>query len=142
MGITMYCAGHRAYDLGYGGFMRLRVTVSRLCKKDIAKLYEFQAQHASWFSDDERWAECDNVFKKLCSKYKKKKYANALLFLYVPDTDARLSYKVANDLLKIIGNYDDHEIYGYAGQEDPFMFKDFKAILRYAAENKKKWGWE
>ena len=37
---------------------------------------------------------------------------------------------------KVIGDYDDSIIYGYAGRNNPAKFKDFKEILQDCVDNK------
>ena len=57
-------------------------------------------------------------------------------FLYQSDCDGKIRYGTCKEILKVIGNYDDSIIYGYAGREKPAKFKDFKEILQDCVDNK------
>ena len=141
MGICIY-SKHKSNNLGYGGFYQLRKTIASLCPEEIRKHYMRLADgYYSVAAEDPGFVEYDKETEKLYVKYKAK-YGKVIDFLYAPDTDAVLTYGTAKDLLRIIGEYDDDIIYGYAGWGDKAMrFRDFKEILQDACENKAKWGW-
>lgn len=56
--------------------------------------------------------------------------------------EAKLPYGVAKEVLKVIGDYDDNIIYGYAARPDAARFRDFKAILQDCVETKSMLAWD
>lgn len=141
MGLEIYSA-NKSHSLPYSGFWRLRKAIASLCPKDMNDHYcEFADNFRDIIGDEEWLAAYNAETESLYQKYKKQ-YGKVFDFLYAPDCDARLTYGAAKQLLKVIGDYDDDHIYGYAGWGDKAMrFKDFVEILEDAVESKKKWGW-
>lgn len=140
MGVTIKSLNCRI-DLGYGGFLRLRKTVAELCCEEIKNHYFYLLDNRGQLSKEEL-DEYVKKTEKIYNKYKKT-HGKVMKFLYAPDTDAELPYGVAKQLLSIIGNYDNKEIYGYAGWGDEAArFKDFKEILQDCADNKCKLYWD
>lgn len=53
-----------------------------------------------------------------------------------------MTYGCAKQLLKVIGDYDNGKVYGYAGRgEHAARFSDFKAVLEDATETKRGFWW-
>ena len=142
MGICIF-SKNVSNDLGYGGFQRLRKTIAGLCPSEIANHYNYLLDNLIHLSLHKNESDAyDARTDVLYNKYRKKGYGKVIDFLYSPDTDATLTYGTAKQLLKVIGDYDDNIIYGYAGWGDDAMrFHHFKEILKDAAETKTKWGW-
>lgn len=143
MGITIR-SKNKSIDMGCGGFLRLRRTVSELCPEEISKHYaELINNYIHFQYDTEACKKYDEKTEELYQKYRKKGLGKVFDFLYAQDTDARMTYGTAKQLLKAIGDYDNDQIYGYAGWGDQAArFKDFKEILRDATETKTAWGWD
>ena len=142
MGITIYST-NVSNDLGAFGFQNLRRTVSKLVPcKEIKEHYEYLLDHLDdIFLHKEKAREYDKKLGDLFEKHGKK-YRKVMNFLWASDVEAEFGYGTAKKLLEIIGDYDDKTVYGYAGWGDKAMkFKDFKAILKDAAESKRNWGW-
>lgn len=141
MGVTIYST-NCSNDLGSGGFLRLRKTIASLCPDDIKEHYLRLTDHEREIQiKDPDFTEYDAKTAELYLKHKTA-YGKVIKFLWASDVEARFSYGVAKQLLKLIGSYDDNAVYGYAGWGDKAMrFKDFKAILKDAAETKTYWGW-
>ena len=139
MGITIY-SRNISHDLGAGGFFRLRKTIAMLCPDEIRDHYMRLADGYYDLMHD-GFEEYDKETEQIYQKYRKA-YGKVIDFLYAPDTGARLSYGTAGQLLKLIGDYDNDVIYGYAGWGDRAMrFHHFKEILQDAYATKTRWGW-
>ena len=142
MGISIY-SKNKSIDLGCSGFQRLRRTISERCPKDIMEHYALLLDDLYYLTYHPKDAEqYDARTEKLYEKYKGTPYRKIINFLYAPDTDAKFGYGTAKSLLKVIGNYDDEIVYGYAGWgKDAARFKNFKELLNDAYETKRDWGW-
>ena len=57
-------------------------------------------------------------------------------FLYEPDCDGSVSYGTCKQILKVVRDYDDSSLYGYAGRPDCAKFVDFKLIVGDCVKNK------
>lgn len=137
MGLTIKCKKTgREMDVSYFGFNRLRTKVAELVSPEIGKHYQ----------------ELDGIFRMNSSEKEKalKSYDNETErlienkmfpikiadFLYQSDCDGKIRYGACKEILKVIGDYDDRIIYGYAGRENPAKFKNFKEILQDCVDNK------
>ena len=143
MGVTISCKKTgRSIDMGYVGFLQLRNKVADLAGvgdhyrqiEEIDRIFFMQSKAKS-----EAFKEHDRKTNQMI--------ANGILnekvarFLWSPDSDAKLPYGVAKEVLKVIGEYNDDIIYGYAGRPDRAMFKDFKAILQDCVDTKSSLLW-
>ena len=130
-------------NMGYGGFMRLRRTIANLCPDEIKDQYNYMVDnytHLLYHADELK--AFDEKTEKIYEK-NKTKYGKVMDFLWAPDTDAKLSYGTAKQLLKIIGDFDDGKIYGYAGWgKDAARFSDFKNLLKDCVETKSSLKWD
>ena len=127
--------------MGYGGFLRLRRTIASLCPEDIYQHYDKLVNHENDIWESGGWTIYDTKTEELLHKYRQK-YGKVIMFLYAEDAGAKMTYGTAQQLLKIIGDYDNSQIYGYVGwKKDAARFSDFKELLQDAAESKKYWGW-
>lgn len=142
MGITIY-SKNLSYNLGPGGFCRLRKTIAGLCPDEIRDHYVQLADH--YFdlrAADPGFVHYDMGTEQIYQKYRKK-YGKVIDFLYASNVDCSLTYGTARQLLDLIGDYDDDIVYGYAGWGDKAMrFRNFRAILEDACKTRKKWGWK
>ena len=142
MGITIKSPNY-SIDLGYGGFLRLRRTVASLCPEEIRDHYNYlldNITHLSYHKDE--YDKYDARTEEIYNRYKKS-YGKVMDFLYAPDICAKFTYGTAKQLLNVIGDYDDNEIYGYAGWgEHAARFKNFKEILEDSYINKKPFKWD
>lgn len=140
MGVTIKSPNY-SIDLGSGGFMRLRRTVSELCPPEIRIHYAYLLDHYQEMLINGGMEKYDETTKGLRAMYHKR-YGKVIDFLYASDCDAKLSYGTCKQLLQVIGDYDDERVYGYAGLRDKAArFRDFKRILKDCYENKKPLIW-
>lgn len=126
----------REMDVSYSGFFRLRKKVAELVSQEVGEHYqeldeifritssEKESALKSYDDETERMIERKELPIKIAD------------FLYQSDCDGKIRYGACKEILKVIGDYDDSIIYGYAGRENPAKFKDFKEILQDCVENK------
>lgn len=55
--------------------------------------------------------------------------SDILDFLYESDCSGEMDVKHCHSIYEVIKDYDDNICYGYAGQRDCAMFKDFKRLV-------------
>lgn len=143
MGLTIRCKKTgRSIDMGGGGFNRLRTKVAYLA--GVGEHYDqiTDILFGQYPGDEKKkmFEEHDRLTAQMIAdKVLNEKVAR---FLWASDVDAKLPYGVAKELLKVIGDYDDNIIYGYAGRPDRAMFKDFKAILEDCVATKSQFCWD
>ncbi len=137
MGLTIKCKKTgREMDVSYSGFFRLRKKVAELVSQEVGKHYqeldeifritssEKESALKSYDDETERMIERKELPIKIAD------------FLYQSDCDGKIRYGACKEILKVIGDYDDSIIYGYAGRKNPAKFKDFKEILQDCVDNK------
>lgn len=141
MGVTLRCVkANQSVDLGCGGFLNLRNRVARLVGEPFASHYverlgELMSEFFS--STEEREAAFAAFDEKTVELIDQGAVgAKVASFLLQPDCEGRIRYGACKELLKVIGDYDDNIIYGYAGWPNPAMFKDFKGLLQACVDNK------
>lgn len=145
MGLTLACKKtNRSIDLGCGGFLRLRRKVSELCGEEMFTYYQLMLDslYRRFDSPEEKekfWESYDEAVGQLVD-HKRLSY-KVVNFLYAPDIEGRATYGTCKILLKIIGDYDDNILYGYAGRPDCARFRDFKAILEDCVRTKSAMVW-
>ena len=138
MGLTIRCKKtNDAIDVSYFGFERLRNTVSNLVGRDWSNHYSSLTANFSPMDnprEKEFYEEFDREIERLINEWKFNiKVAD---FLLQSDCEGSIHYGACKELLKVIGDYDDNLIYGYAGRENPAMFKDFKRVLQACVDKK------
>ena len=136
MGLTISCKKTgRSIDMGYFGFANLRRRVAKLAGEPFASHYD-GLDHAPFLGEARKtyFEEFDRRTEDLIRK--KKVSVKVASFCLQPDAGGRIGYGGCKALLKIIGDYDDNILYGYAGRKDCAMFKDFKAILQDCVDHK------
>lgn len=137
MGLTIKCKKTgREMDVSYSGFSRLRKKVAELVSPEVGKHY--QTLDKIFRMDS---SEKENAFKLYDDETERLVESEALPikiadFLYQSDCDGKIRYGACKEILKVIVDYDDSIIYGYAGRENPAKFKDFKEILQDCVDNK------
>lgn len=137
MGLTIKCKKTgREMDVSYSGFFRLRKKVAELVSQEVGEHYqeldeifritssEKESALKSYDDETERMIERKALPIKIAD------------FLYQSDCDGKIRYGACKEILKVIGDYDDSIIYGYAGRKNPAKFKDFKEILQNCVDNK------
>lgn len=134
MGVTLSAKRNpsRSIDLGYFGFSRLRKTVSDLVGEPWKSHYDC-LYHREVVTDDFLNA-FDNKTEELIKS--KKVSVKVVDFLLQSDTNGAIHYGACKTLLKLIGNYDDDILYGYAAHKNCAKFKDFKELLQECVEKK------
>lgn len=140
MGVTI-SSKNRSIDMGGAGFMRLRRTIASLCPVIIERHYTYLCDFYYSITSDQRHVDAyDLETTRLYNKYRQT-HGEVIKFLYAPDTEAKMSYETAKQLLTVIGDYDDDKVYGYAGRSDAAKFADFKELLRDSVESKEPFEW-
>lgn len=143
MGITISSPSHRI-DMGSGGFARLRITICKLLNcPEFTALYEdlsnggqYRYAEKGFSSMFEYFDDHDEKALEVCEKNKLDE--EVVNFLYRSDCDCdSVSAKTCRHLWKFIKDYDDDIIYGYPGQKNPAMFKNFKQIVQECAEKRR-----
>lgn len=136
MGISISCKKTKtSYDLGCGGFFRLRKKVADICCPEFGKMY---SEVIYLRSEEER-----NKFDQKLSRLINNKAINEKVvdFCFQPDTGGSIRYGVCKKIYDAIKGYDDDICYGYAGRPDFFMFQDFKKLLKECYDNKSSLVW-
>lgn len=133
MGVSiMYKKTGETIDMGCGGFLRLRRKVSDLCGEPWASHYRELTdnwQHPEgWYEKFD--AKTVELLNKKCVSIK------VVDFLLQSDCGGSIRYGACKQILKVIGNYDDDILYGYAAHHNCARFKDFKRLLIQCVEHK------
>lgn len=137
MGLTLRAkkSPGKSIDLGAGGFLRLHQKTSQLAGEPWASHYATLLHRPFSTSDTESfYAEFDAKTAQLLAE--KKVSVKLVDFCLQSDIEGSIHYGACKLLLKIIGDYDDDILYGYAGRPDCASFRDFKAILQECANKK------
>ena len=143
MGITI-SGPSKSIDMGSGGFARLRIIISKLLNcMEFAELYEdlstggqYHYAEKGFDSMSEYFDDHDEKVLEICERNRLDE--EVINFLYRSDCDNKsVSAKTCRHLWKFINDYDDDVIYGYPGQKNPAMFKDFKAIVQECVEKRR-----
>lgn len=139
MGLTIYTNKGHSIDMGYFGFNNLRTKIAELAGigdhyKKLVKVEIHSYSNPNAYKNYDR--ETERLINDGALNWR---VAN---FLYASDCDASLKWVVAKELLKVIGDYDDNIVYGYAGRPDRAMFKDFKQILEDCVKNRTNLRWD
>lgn len=133
MSISIQCRKtKREIEIGYNGFRLLRIKIAELLGEPISSLYKelIDSQIVS-ISKDKRDTIWEDFNKKTDGLIKEHKVsAKVIRFLLESNCEGRITSNTCKLLLKVIGDYDNSFIYGYAGKENPVRFSDFKAILQ------------
>lgn len=129
MGVTIESKNY-AIDLGYRGFFNLRCRVAKLAAGDIGEHYE-KLSCAPLFGEDRKifFKEYDEHISELAEKYNGE-MNHVLDFIYKSDCGGTISPEHCKSIWKVIKDYDDNILYGYAGRKDCAKFKDFKNIVK------------
>lgn len=140
MGITI--SNHKkSIDMGYGGYLNLRLTISKLVHPDFAAIYGEIGEFRMWArkgfkSEQEYWDDYEARALKVCEDNKLDE--EVVNFLYRSDCAYEsVSVKTCRHLWKIIKDYDDDVLYGYCGRPDCAKFADFKEIVRTCAQDRR-----
>lgn len=146
MGVTLRCKkSNRSIDLGMGGFLRLRRKVADLCGKEVSAQYRLMldSMYDSFDTPEEKQAFWENYDQKTVQLVQGGKLdIKVQNFLYQSDCEGQIRYGACKNLLKVIGDYDDNMLYGYAGLPDCARFRDFKAILEDCVRTKSDMVWD
>lgn len=123
----------KSIDMGYGGFYNLRETIAGLLSEEFKNLYvEWTSMNGSINNEEGN--------KLLGNMYKRGVLTDEdviiLDFLFASDCGGKISVKGCRRLWKLIKDYDDNVLYGYAGRPDCAKFKDFKEIIETSAKNR------
>lgn len=141
MGITI--SNHkRSIDMGSGGYLRLRAKISELLNcQEFSDIYAellnpYKEKTSRGFETmQDYYEDHDNRAIAVCEAYKLDE--EVINWLYSSDCGCSVSAKTCRHLWKIIKDYDDNVVYGYAARPDRAMFKDFKRIVQECAEERR-----
>lgn len=126
MGITICTKNHYA-DMGYGGFMRFRMTLANAVSQEFGEHYATMALAP--------YSGRDEFFRKFNLKTKKFIEDGVLpeqvaYFLFASDCKGKCNLKQVKAVKALLdGIEDDDEIYGYSGRENPARMSDMKLIF-------------
>ena len=123
-------------DVGYFGFFKLRTKVAELVGSEVGEHYK-KLDNILDIPSPEKNTLLNRTMTKRSDWLKARNFQSKIAdFLYQSDCDGKIRYGACKEILKVIGDYDDSIIYGYAGRENPAKFKDFKEILQDCVDNK------
>ena len=148
MGISLYgIKTGLSYDLGSGGFARLRTKVAELCSPEFGehykKLFSSEGMNIDFEAPERKKAFYEEFDRKTLELIKKKKVSIKVVdFCLQSDVCGKIGYGACKIILDKVKDYDDNVCYGYCGRPDCFMFKDFKKLLQACVDNKKYLIWE
>lgn len=138
MGLAIRCKkSNDNIDVSYFGFSRLRNTVSLLVGGNWGVHYLRLTDYLPSLEntrDKEFYEEFDRETERLINE--RKINIKVADFLLQSDCEGSIHYGACKEILKVIGDYDDNLIYGYAGRKNPAMFKDFKRVLQACVDKK------
>lgn len=123
MGVTITAKNSQyEFDMGYGGFYNLRKNIAYALDEEFGKNYALLGQCMTETQYQENDATANSIieYKSLDSDIVK--------FLYMPDTEGRISYKVCKKIYEIIKDEDfGNKGFRYAAysHNDYEEFKDF-----------------
>lgn len=141
MGISIHVGeNENGIDMGYHGFLLLRQKIAELSGEKIGQHYSLITT-APWIGKSR-----EDFFEKYDQETDRMVAAGELPssladFLYQPDVSGEIPCETCEYLLKIIGDYDDDTIYGYAGRPDAAKFSDFKDLLQECVKQKAPMVW-
>lgn len=137
MGLSIKCKKTgTTYYLGYVGMLRLRSKVAELFDKELGCLYADIYRTAG-----NKRKEALSAISLYANKYKPVSL-KVWNFLFLPDTGAKITYGCCKEIYDgIVGKCDDW-IIGYAGQDNPFTWKQFVKLLKECYDNKSDLLWE
>lgn len=132
MGLSIKCkkTGTKYY-FGYVGMFQLRSKIAELFDKKLGKLYV----------DIYKTPKAKSTISLYANKHKPVTL-KVWNFLFLPDTGAEISYDCCKEIYDGVNGKCDDWIIGYAGQENPFTWNQFVALLKECYENKSDLVWE
>lgn len=131
MGINLHNKDY-SMDMGYGQFYMLRMTIAKVFDKDFAVLYENVCR--TIFGPTQ--AEIDALNEYIANH----NLDNDIVeFLFMPDSDGKISSKTCRHLYKLVKDYNDDYRYGYIGANNSFEY--FKEMLHDCATKHRKLFW-
>ena len=136
MGVTI-TATHRPYefDMGYGGFFNLRKNIAFALDEEFGENYALLSHcfTESQFSENDKVA--DTIIKK------KNLNPDIISFLYQPDTEGKISYKICKQIYDIIKDVDFKEkSFRYATLQHN-DYEEFKLFLKDCYSHRKQMRW-
>ena len=139
MGLTITATNAKyEFDIGYGGFFRLRKNIALTLDQEFGELYGqlIYCHTPSQFEDNDRAIELLINRKHLDEKYK-----DILDFLYMSDCEGQISYKTCKQIYDLIchKNFDD-KYFRYAAYAHN-DYEEFKEFLKdcYSHHKNMKW---
>lgn len=136
MGLTL-CGKFKespSYDMGYGSFYRLRCDIANTVSKEFGKHYRdiYKVQ----ICPKEVLDEYNRRTESLIKKYKCKE--RFLEFLYLPDTEGKLSPFKCKAVMEQITDLKNTDLYGYTAYPETCMtIEKFRELLNLCYNKRK-----
>lgn len=129
------CLKNKEYqmDMGYLSFGFLRQTIATVYDDILGNLYErLYSSHSA--------KDRDLVIDKINEYLNFTNLDDDILeFLFSPDSEGKISYKVCRKLYKIVKSYDNNLRYGYVWANNSFSY--FKEMLYNCASKRRNLYW-
>lgn len=133
MGITIngkYKGELSPYELSmsYSTFFRLRLVIAKNLNDNFGKHYE---RLTDFRATKEEWDAYDNETQRIIEQehLEDKRWQQKIIdFLFMPDTNGKISYGTCKRLYDLVKNENDSDIYGYAMIGNNTM-GEFKRLL-------------
>lgn len=125
MGITITAKNSKyEFDMGYGGFYNLRKNIAFALDEEFGENYALLGQCYT----EEQYLDNDAVANIIIER--KQLDGDVIEFLYMPDTEGKISYKVCQKIYKIIKDINfDNQGFKYVAYSHN-DYKEFKEFLR------------
>lgn len=140
MGVTIG-NNRKKIDLSYSGFNRLRAKVAHIANEELGNFYDELSKSLTLFGKEREdfIKEYDRRLEKADEEFQVSE--ELLDFLYESDCEGKATPKQCRQIYKIIKDYNDNIIYGYAGRKDGATFEDFKNIVQDCAKRNVQLRW-
>lgn len=120
-------------DMGYGSFFNLRCTIANLLNKDFGNNYH----NLSRCIKKEDFEKNDEIANHFIEYYSLD--TDIVDFLYAPDSEGKIDYKVCKKIYDIIKDYNDDYMYGYVHANHTFEY--FKNMIHDCATRRRTLYW-
>lgn len=124
------------FDMGYGGFFNLRKNIALALDEEFGKNYALLGK--CW--TEKKFAENDRISEKIINK--KNLDTDIVDFLYMPDTEGKISYRVCGKIYDLIKDIDfKNKGFRYAAYRHD-DYEEFKKFLKECYSNRRKMSWK
>ena len=136
MGVTITATNSPyEFDMVYGGFFNLRKNIAFALDKEFGENYALLA----YCFTESQLKKNDEVANRIIEK--KNLNPNIISFLYSPDTEGKISYKICKQIYDIIKDIDFKEkSFQYATLQNN-DYEEFKLFLKDCFSHRKQMRW-